>query len=195
MQQPFAFAFVACLAFAASAAQAQTATTVVGKGAGAAGMAQTVHVTAKITAIDKTTREITLRGPQGHSVVVEAGPEVKNFANMHVGDNVDVEYTEALTLELKKGSKAEVARSDKSAAMTAKPGAAPGAAAGHQITVMAEVMAVDTEKHTVTLRGPKRTIDLPVNDPEQLKLISKGDRVEATYTEAVAIAVTPAKKP
>jgi hypothetical protein len=40
---------------------------------------------------------------------------------------------------------------------------------------------------------------LKIRDPEQLKLIDKGDQVEATYTEAVALAVTtvprsPAKK-
>jgi hypothetical protein len=32
-----------------------------------------------------------------------------------------------------------------------------------------------------------------VADPEQFKLIAKGDQVQATYTEAVAIAVRPMK--
>jgi hypothetical protein len=31
-------------------------------------------------------------------------------------------------------------------------------------------------------------------DPEQFKRVAKGDRVEATYTEALAIAVEPAMK-
>ena len=56
--------------------------------------------------------------------------------------------------------------------------------------IVAEVMAVDADKHTVTLRGPHRTVELAVMDPGQLKLIAKGDRVQATFTEAVAIAVT-----
>jgi hypothetical protein len=34
---------------------------------------------------------------------VTAGPDVKNFAKMKVGDQVNIEYLEALTLELKKG--------------------------------------------------------------------------------------------
>ena len=33
-----------------------------------------------------------------------------------------------------------------------------------------------------------------MKDPEQFKRIAKGDRVEATYTEALAVAVEPAKK-
>jgi hypothetical protein len=45
----------------------------------------------------------------------------------------------------------------------------------------------------VTLRGPKRTVDVKVRDPEQFKLIAKGDQIEATYTEAIAVAVTPKK--
>jgi hypothetical protein len=44
----------------------------------------------------------------------------------------------------------------------------------------------------VTLKGPQRTVELKVRDPEQFKLVKKGDQVQATYTEAVAIAVMPA---
>jgi hypothetical protein len=62
------------------------------------------------------------------------------------------------------------------------------------VTLTAEVIALDAQTQTVTLRGPRRTVDLKVRDPEQFKRVAKGDRVEATYTEAIAIAVEPAKK-
>ena len=64
----------------------------------------TVDVTATIIAIDKTTRDITLKGPKGNWVVVTAGPEVKNFDQMNVGDKVHARYVEAIVLELRKGS-------------------------------------------------------------------------------------------
>ena len=38
-------------------------------------------------------------------------------------------------------------------------------------------------------------MDLAVPDPGQLKLVNKGDQVQAAYTEAVAITVEPAAKP
>ncbi|MNY75119.1 hypothetical protein D3C86_2143180 [compost metagenome] len=61
------------------------------------------------------------------------------------------------------------------------------------MTVTADVVAVNTSTRTVTLKGPKgRTVDLLVEDPERLKGIKKGDRVEAVYTEAVAVSVQPA---
>jgi len=63
------------------------------------------------------------------------------------------------------------------------------------VTVIADVIAVDAKKQSVRLRGPQRTVDLKVRDPNQFKLIKVGDQVEATFTEAVAIAVEPAPKP
>ena len=175
-------------------AEAQTGSVMAGSAPGKAGVAQTVKMTATITAIDKATRDVTLKGPQGNEITVTAGPEVKNFANMKVGDQVNAEYVEALTLELKKGGGQKVERTEQAGAMGAKAGATPAGAMGRQITVVADVVSVDPAKKTVTLRGPKRTVELVVNDPEQLKRVAKGDQVEATYTQAFAIAVEPAAK-
>ena len=175
-------------------AAAQTGTAVVAKGPGVAGVAQTVKLTGTITAMDAATRALTLKGPEGKEVTLTAGPEVKNFAQMKVGDQVNVEFVEALTLELKKGSTAPVARTEQAGAAAAKPGERPAGAVGRQVTIIAEVMNVDAKTQVVTLRGPQRTVELKVKDPEQFKRVAKGDRVEATYTEALAIAVEPAKK-
>ena len=183
------------VAFAVAAfAQAQTGAVAVGTAPGMAGVAQTVKMTATITAIDAATRDVTLKGPQGNEVVVTAGQEVKNFANVKVGDQVDVQYVEALTLELKKGGGMVVARTEKSGAAGAKPGETPAGAAGRQVTIVADVIGLDAAKQVVTLKGPKRTVDLKVADPEQFKRIAKGDQVEATFTQALAIAVEPAAK-
>jgi hypothetical protein len=175
-------------------AMAQTGTAVVGRGPGVAAAAQTVKLTATIVAIDAATRSIALKGPQGKEVNVTAGPEVRNFAQMKVGDQVNVAYTEALTLELKKGSGKAIARTEQTGAATAKPGERPAGLVGRQVTIVADVVDIDAATQTVTLRGPQRTVELKVRDPEQFKLVAKGDQVEATYTEAVAIEVTPAAK-
>jgi Cu/Ag efflux protein CusF len=185
------FAMLAALVLPASA---QTGAAVVGKGPGVAGAAQTVKMTATITKIDAATRAVTLKGPEGREVTLTAGDEVKNFAQMKVGDLVNVEYVEALTIELKKGSTAPVARTEQTAAGAAKPGEKPAGMVGRQVTVTAEVVDVNPKTQVVTLRGPQRTVELKVRDPEQFKRVAKGDRVEATYTEAIAIAVEPAKK-
>ncbi|TMH63387.1 MAG: hypothetical protein E6H48_19690 [Betaproteobacteria bacterium] len=192
-----AFSIVTAIVIAsavASPAVAQTGGVVAETAPGKAGVAQTVKITATITAIDKATRDITLKGPQGNEVVVTAGPDVKNFDNMKVGDQVNAQYVEALTLELKKGGGMTVARSDQGGVLEAKPGQKPGGVAGRQVTIVADVVDVNPAKQSITLRGPKRTVEVVVPDPAQFKLVAKGDQVEATYTQALAIVVEPGAK-
>ena len=195
MKPPIVAGAVLAAALAVSpCVYAQSGAAVVGKGPGVAGAAQTVTIAATITAIDAKTRAVTLKGPQGREVTLTAGPEVRNFAQMKVGDAVDVQYVEALTLELKKGGGMKVQKSEAAGAMRAKDGSTPAGAIGRQVTIVANVVALDPATQTVTLKGPQRTVDLKVRDPAQFALVAKGDQVEATYTEAVAIAVSPSKK-
>ena len=191
------FSIMTAIVFAsavASPAVAQTGGVVAETAPGKAGVAQTVKITATITAIDKATRDVTLKGPQGNEVTVTAGPDVKNFDQMNVGDQVNAQYVEALTLELKKGGGMTVARSDQGGVLEAKPGQKPGGVAGRQVTIVADVVDVNPAKQSITLRGPKRTVEVVVPDPAQFKLVAKGDQVEATYTQALAILVEPAAK-
>lgn len=188
--------FVRVLAVVALAAapsvHAQSGAVVAGSGPGAVAAAQTIKVTATITAIDKATRDVTLKGPQGDIAVVTAGPEVKNFDQLKVGDRVDLQYVEALAIELRKGGGLVVGRTSSADGARAKPGAAPGGAVGREVTIVADVVAVDPAHQAVTLRGPNRTVTLRIADPEQFKRIAKGDQVEAKYVQAIAIAVAPA---
>ena len=175
----------------APAAIAQTSTVAKGSAPGVVAAAQTTKMTATITAIDAATRAVTLKAASGKETTITAGPEVKNFAQMKVGDTVEAEYIEALSLELKKGGKATVARTEESGKIGAKPGASPAGAVGRTVKIVADVVAVDPVTQMITLKGPSRTIDLKVNDPAQFKLVKVGDQVEANYTEALAVAVTP----
>ena|SRR5271165_4229426 len=126
----------------AVSAVAQKGDVIVERGPGYAGMARTVNVTATITQIDAATRSVMLKGPQGNGLLLAAGPEVKNFAQLKVGDQVDVKYVKAVVLELKKGGGLPVARTDQAGAATAKPGVAPGAITGRQVTVVGDVVNV-----------------------------------------------------
>ena len=69
----------------------------------------------------------------------------------------------------------------------------PAGVAGHKVTVVADVVNVDPQTQTVTLRGPERTVDLKVRDPNQFALIAKGDQVQATYAQALAVKVERVK--
>jgi len=173
-------------------ALAQSAGAVVAKEPGKVAVAEAVRLSASVQAIDKDKRLVTLKRKDGSSFVVTAGPEVKNFDQIKVGDEVVLRYVEALTLELKKGSGAIREKVEREAGAVAQPGEKPGAAVGRQVTVVANVVAKDAKRQTIRLRGVERTIDLKVPDPKQFKLVKVGDQVEATFTEAVALSVEPA---
>lgn len=158
---------------------------------GKAAAAEVVTVSASVESIDKEKRLVILKGPEGNLFAVTAGPEVRNFDQIKVGDQVVVSHYEALSLELKKGGSGVPKRVETDTAARAAPGERPGAGVGRQVTVVANVIAVDAKKQTVRLRGPEHTVDLKVRDPNQLKLVKVGDQVEATYTEATAISVEP----
>jgi len=169
---------------------ATVTTTTPGKGT----ITNMAKITASVEAIDAAARTVTLKGPRGKVVTLAVGPEVKNFAQVKVGDLVVVRYAEALTLELKKDGKELRQRSEREGSETAQPGERPAGAAGRQITVIADVTAVDRKKQVVTLRGPKQTVELKLRDPKQIKLVKVGDQVEAIYQEAMAVSVEPAPK-
>ena len=160
---------------------------------GKAAIVSTAEITATVVAIDKATRTITLKGPK-RTVDIVAGDEVKNFDQIRVGDQVAAKYVESLSLELKK-TKGKPDAKGEVAAMRAEPGAKPAGAVGREVTVLADVVAVDPKKSIISLKGPRgNVVDLHVQNPDHFKVVKVGDQVEAVYTEALAVAVTPAAK-
>jgi hypothetical protein len=75
----------------------------------------------------------------------------------------------------------------------AKPQASkPKAGEVSVVTVRGTVEAIDKEKQTVTLKGPKRSLTLQVRDPKKLEQIKVGDPVVGKYYEALAFEVKKA---
>jgi hypothetical protein len=178
----------------AMAQQAPVGAKITENAPGKVAMAEGVKVSALVTAIDKATRTVTLKGPQGNSFDVVAGDAVKNFAQIKVNDEVVVEYVRALTLEVKK-SNGPASRTDSADAVRAKPGQKPAGAVGRQVTIVADVIDVNPAAKTITVKGPKgNVVELEVKNPDHFKVVKKGDQIEANYVEAVALSVEPAKK-
>ena len=162
----------------------------------AAVVGETAKITATVEAIDQKTREVTLKGPKGDKMAFVAGPEVKNLAQVNKGDEVVIEYAQALAISLKKSTKTAVSRTIVEGGKAAAPGQKPGMVAGRQVNITAKIDAIDTAKNVVTLTGVEHTVDLKVKDPAVLKNFKVGDFVDAVYGEAIAINVQkPAAKP
>jgi Cu/Ag efflux protein CusF len=198
LRSAMTYAAAAALTLAAGALHAQTPSgsmVVKESEPGKVVLADAVRLVATVQAVDKASRLVTLKSAGGDVSIVQAGPEVKNFDQIKVGDEVVARYMQALSLELKKGGAGGIREKvEDDGVVAAKPGEKPGVAAGRTIRATADVIAVDAKAQTVRLRGPERTVDLKVKDPAQFKLVKVGDQVEVKFVEAVALSVEPAPK-
>ncbi len=155
-------------------------------------------VSAQVTIVDvnKKERKITLRDEDGAELEMVAGEEVRNFDQIKKGDIVVVEYVRAAATVLEKLSDTNVA-SQTTDVMRAPAGAKPGVAAMQTSSIVADVLAIDTEKRLLTLQGPRGgivTVTVPA-DMKNFDNLKKGDKISAMFTEAFAISVkTPEKK-
>ena len=61
-------------------------------------------VTATVTAIDKKKGTVSLKGPNGKTVIAKA-EEPKNLDKIKVGDELMITYTEALAISVEKAKK------------------------------------------------------------------------------------------
>src|SRR5262249_33790328 len=135
--------------------------------------------------IDKAHREVWIKMADGDTAIVECGQEVKNFAQIAVGDVVKVKYTETLTVHVE--DKGVPAVGVESATGTAKP--------GQKLKVSATITAIDQAKGAVTLKDSEgqETIVYP-QKKENLAKVKVGQLVVFTYEEAVAASVEKVKK-
>jgi len=183
---------VIAAAFAATAfAQKPEAVggTVVASEPGKAAIVRAAEISAQVVAIDKATRTVTLKGPQGNAVDIVAGDEVKNFDQIKLGDFVVARYAQALTLELRKTKVKAGEPTVTEGAARAKPGERPAVAGAREVTAIADVIGVDAKKSTITLKGPRgNVVTLDVKNPDQFKVVKKGDQVEVSSEDDQALA-------
>lgn len=176
------------VSFAQSAPQAAT---VIAQSPGKIGEADAIQFQGKVKSINKKARTVTVVGPQGNQMVIPASEEVKNFDQIRVGDLLTLTYVHAMVVELKKAANNGIRERVESESVTrAKAGEKPSGTVEKTVRIVANVVGLNPKAQTVTLRGPKRTVEVAVQDPALLKNVAVGDQVEVTYVEGVALSVT-----
>jgi hypothetical protein len=154
--------------------------------------------TATITAINKATRTITLKNTTGIVEELVAGPEIVRFDALKVGDKVTFTHTESVVYQIRKPGQAPAADAKTATGQTPEitrtPGSTPGGTITERQTKTVRVEAVDKKAARISVRASDGTgITAVVDDKKNLNNVKIGDRVDITYTEAVMIAVEPAK--
>jgi hypothetical protein len=160
-------------------------------------LSETVEAISTVEAIDYSTREVVLRDAQGRQSVVKAGPEIRNLAQVKKGDRVVVRFTEGFAAEVVKPGTGVTGVQTESSAARAALGERPAATVGEQVRTTVKVYEVDPYANTIEVTGPRGyNRRLKVKDPQAIAFIrglKKGDEIEVTFTEALAISVEPAK--
>ena len=151
----------------------------------------TTTAEATVTAINHETREVTIQDASGEPFTFIASDEVRNLAQVEVGDKLIVEYMEAINIQVLSPGEAELGAAESAAASRAELGEKPGGAMVSETVLVVEIEAINKESETVTLKdaeGNSKTVK--VRNPANLDKVAIGDKVKITYTEALAIAVT-----
>jgi Cu/Ag efflux protein CusF len=189
-------AALALAPMAVLAADAEKPLTVHGtskKGTVSGGRAESV--TATVTAIDLATRKVTLKGAKGNEETIKVSEDVKNLPQVKVGDLVVVSFSQGVVLSMAAPGEAPIAPSATATGAAAAPGEKPAADVKATIKGTVTVDAIDMKSRVVTLVGPEgRKFKVTAGKDLPLEKVKVGDKVNAEYTEAVAISVEPAPK-
>jgi hypothetical protein len=152
-----------------------------------------ITASAEVVSVDARTRGIVLRRQDGSTFKVQAGDEVRNFAQIRSGDMLRVRYAETLDARLlPAGSSLEPAEAAV-AAGRAEAGAKPGGIAAAGVSFRARVESIDRERSIIvcSLFSGER-LERYVGTAEGRAFIAKlkvGDVVQFEYAEALAVSV------
>jgi len=154
-----------------------------------------VSETARVKTLDQKTRMVTLEGADGSLVKFRAGDEVRNLAQVKVGDEVTAMFYESVAFQVKKPGDASMGTTVAQEMARAKLGEQPGMATARVTTLTTKITGIDKQAGTVTLLDPEGgSVTVKARNPANLERVAVGDLVEITLTEAVGVSVQPRAK-
>jgi len=167
---------------------------------GMAGASRVQKVNAKVKGVDAPNRVLIL-DVKGQTENVKVGPDVKRFDEIAVGDTIAIELEQGLLLEFQPAGSETVEPTVVSETSRAQGGPAPAGSAAQAVQSTVTITAIDSKHRMVVLQGPHGNLYQVKAGPKvQLEKLKVGDKLLATYAEAVALKLekkkqaTPAKE-
>jgi hypothetical protein len=155
---------------------------------------ETVKLTATVTAVDARARTITIDPKWGDPRTVKASPDMENFDQVQVGDEVHAELVEEVAVSLLRGGAFESVGALDAVAL-APPGDKPAIAVVSAREITADIVAIDAHEHSVTLELIDGTTQsFKVAKRIDLSQIRLGDSVRVQVTDAIFIDFEKPKK-
>ena len=156
---------------------------------------RTLEASASVAAIDQETREVTLTTEEGESVTFTVGENVRNLAQVAVGDLVTMTVFEEISMSLvHPEQRIDAAEGGLVAAATAAKGEKPGAVLADIEVITATVEAIDLDAGTFALKGPEgKVMEFQARNAENLQKASVGDLVVFELDRAISLTVDSAE--
>ena len=151
----------------------------------------TFTTTATVTGINTEKREVTLVAPEGRKTTYKAGPDMVNFNQLQVGDQVKAVYTEEVAVAIN-ASQATLPTGGEGVAV-APVGAKPAGVMVDTAAVTGKVTAVDAKKHKVTFQladGTTKTVK--AGKKVDVSVLNVGDTVSVQVGESLMISAEKA---
>ena len=155
---------------------------------------QAARVTASVLAVNRADRSITIKDSDGKIHEVVLTDDVKNFDQIDPGDQVILDIYSALFMQIAKPGEEFDDRAVSQVAV-AQPGDKPKLVNVDMVEALAEITAINRDTREITITGPRGnsiTLQVPANI-EQFDERKVGEKVNARYVEAFAIAVEEVK--
>ena len=147
-----------------------------------------------VTKIDAANRTATLKNDQGETQFV-AGPGVKNFKQIKVGDQLNVSFEIGVAVELL-NSKGNIRSEKQTTTVTTAPvGDKPAGTVSNTTTVITDVMEIDKAKRNISVKGMDGEIHIiHVKNKKLFSQIALHDQIKVVYFDQMKAVVTAAKK-
>lgn len=154
-----------------------------------------VSLFATVESVDLATRAVLLRSPGGVLVTVKAAPAVRNLAQVRAGDQVAVDYYQAVAVQLAAPGAAPPP-SRESEAYRAALGERPAAGAYEAIRLRVTILRIDRATSSVTFLDPgnrQHTVTVHAEPMRNfVRALKPGDQVDVDYVEELAVSIEPA---
>ena len=149
-------------------------------------------VDAVVTKVDSKTRTVTLKDKDGTVTNFVAGPEIKNFPQIKVGDRLTVTHELAVVIELLKVNNQGIRSEVQTTSQTSAPlGSKPASVISNTTTIIATVIGIDRQKLTISVKSPKGKPDIyRIKNAALLKDIAVNDEVKIVLYDAMAASFT-----
>jgi Cu/Ag efflux protein CusF len=144
--------------------------------------------TGVVEAIEAQSRSVTIRKADGTVVTTVAGPDVKRFNEVKVGDKVKARYYENLVIRVKAPGEPAVDTDVKDAVASGQ--GLPGGTKARQRTLTCTITDIDMNTPSITFTSANGwKYSSKVRDKSALAKVKVGDKVDIIWTDALLVSL------